>query len=177
MDPYIGEIRLFAGTFAPRDWAFCDGSLLPINGNDVLFSLYGTTFGGDGQNTFGLPDMRDRLPVGAGAGPGLSPYAQGQMGGETNVRLTTAQMPKHTHRVNKSASLATTTVPGPSVVPAAGEATVKIYSNRATANGTYASFSPSVIAETGTGDMHSNLMPSVGINFIVALSGIFPSST
>src|SRR5271166_5833783 len=98
-DPFLGEIRIFGGTFAPLGWAFCQGQLLPIAQNTALFSLLGTTYGGDGVSNFALPDLRGRVPMGMGQGPGLSPYVQGQMGGAESVTLTTQQMPPHSHSV------------------------------------------------------------------------------
>jgi microcystin-dependent protein len=108
MEPFVGEISLFAGNFAPRGWAFCDGQLLPVNQNDALFSLLGTTYGGDGRTTFGLPDYRGRAAVGYGTGLGLSPWSLGQMAGSEQTTLSTAQLPSHAHDFD------------PSVVPAPG---------------------------------------------------------
>ena len=102
--PFIGQITLFAGNFAPRGWAFCNGQLLSIAQNTALFSILGTTYGGNGQTTFALPDLRGRVPVHAGQGPGLSNYDLGQQGGAESVTLTTAQMPAHTHPANANAS-------------------------------------------------------------------------
>jgi microcystin-dependent protein len=102
MDPFIGQLMLFAGNFAPRGWAFCNGQLLPINQNTALFSLLGTTYGGDGRNTFGLPDLRGRVPIGMGQGPGFANIQQGEMAGSPTVTLTSAQMPAHNHAVDMS---------------------------------------------------------------------------
>ena len=99
-EPFVGEIRMFAGNFAPQGWAFCDGQLLSVNQNDALFSLLGTIYGGDGRTTFGLPDLRGRLPMHAGTGPGLSPQRMGSMGGQENVTLTVNEMPAHSHSAN-----------------------------------------------------------------------------
>src|SRR5215213_7415071 len=97
-NPYIGEIRMFGGNFPPSGWAFCDGQLLPISENDALFNLIGTTYGGDGESTFALPDLRGRTPVHTGTGPGLSPYTMGEGGGVESVTLTTQQIPTHNHQ-------------------------------------------------------------------------------
>src|SRR5690349_11535310 len=99
MDPFLGEIKLFCGNYAPIGWAFCDGSLLPISENDALYALIGTTYGGDGINTFALPDLRGRVAIHQGQGPGLSPYVMGETGGAETVTLTTNNLPQHTHRI------------------------------------------------------------------------------
>ena len=116
-EPFVGEIRMFGFGFAPQGWAPCNGQLLPINQNQALFSLLGTTYGGDGEATFALPDLRSRVPVGQGQGPGLSAYAEGQAGGAETVTLTATQMPGHTHPVRASSSAAGSTSPGPSAGP------------------------------------------------------------
>ena len=103
-DPFIGEIKMFAGNFAPRGWALCDGQLLAVSQNDALFSLFGTIYGGDGRTTFGLPDLRGRIPIHAGSGPGLSPRRLGAKGGAENVTLTTAQLPAHKHDIFASSA-------------------------------------------------------------------------
>jgi microcystin-dependent protein len=105
-EPFVGEIRMFGFGFAPQGWALCDGQLLPINQNTALFSLLGTTYGGDGRTTFALPDLRSRVPVGQGQGPGLSSYAEGQASGAETVTLAASQMPGHTHQVKASSSAA-----------------------------------------------------------------------
>src|SRR3569623_1008207 len=114
-NPFLGEIRLFAGNFIPRGWAFCNGALLAISQNDALYALLGTTFGGDGINTFGLPDMQGRVAIGQGTGPGLSSYVLGQMSGTDNVTLNTNQIPSHNHSLVAYNLPATTASPGPSV--------------------------------------------------------------
>src|SRR5580658_742842 len=109
--PYVGEIRMFGFGFAPQGWALCNGQLLPINQNQALFSLLGTTYGGDGRTTFALPDLQGRVPIHMGQGAGLSPYVMGQVGGVENVTLTIAQIPAHTHTVNGQSSLGTLATP------------------------------------------------------------------
>src|SRR5689334_5388872 len=117
--PYVGEIRLLAMTFAPAGWADCAGQLMPISENETLFNLIGTTYGGDGESTFALPDLRGRIPVHIGTGPGLSNYMLGELGGVESVTLTTQQIPQHGHAPAATTAAATTTMPGPGVVPAA----------------------------------------------------------
>ena len=170
-NPFVGEIRLFAGTFAPQGWAFCDGQLLIISQNDMLFTLLGTTFGGDGRITFGLPDMRGRIPIHAGQGPGLSSYRLGAKGGAENVTLTANQIPSHTHNVKGVNDFADATTPGGNV-PA-----------QSTIADLYASVAPTVdmnaaaVPNVGGSQPHSNLMLFLCVNFIIALQGIYPSRT
>ena len=168
-EPFVGEIRMFAGNFAPRGWAFCDGQLLAVSQNDALFSLYGTTYGGDGRTTFGLPDMRGRLPIHQGSGPGLSTRRLGAKGGAEHVTLTTNQLASHTH------DLMANTEPGTTVDP----------ENMVTAQGVgvnfYAEQAPdtmmasTMLTHSGGSQSHTNLMPALCVNFIVALFGIYPS--
>ena len=170
-EPFIGEIRMFAGNFAPRGWAFCDGQLLAVSQNDALFSLLGTIYGGDGRTTFGLPDMRGRIPVHAGSGPGLSPRRLGAKGGAENVTLTVNQLPSHTHEPIKGISdIADATEPVGKL--AAQGTSVRLFS---TAAGTAADLSSSAVPNVGGSRSHSNLMPFLCVNFIVALFGIYPS--
>lgn len=169
-EPFVGEIRMFAGNFAPRAWAFCDGQLLAISQNDVLFSLLGTIYGGDGRTTFGLPDMRGRIPVHAGTGPGLNQIRLGAKAGAENVSLTSNQMPSHDHNVSASSASATSNNPTGNV--SANTTPTNIYS---TSLATPQTMSPAAISTTGGSQSHSNLMPSLCVNFIIALFGIFPS--
>ena len=168
-DPFVGEIRMFAGNFAPQGWALCDGQLLAISQNDVLFSLVGTTYGGDGQNTFGLPDLRGRIPLHMGQGPGLSSRTIGQNGGSETVTLTPAQLPAHGHVLNADSGAANSTDPL-GRLPAAS-----------TGSSTYGNLAPSVamradaVASAGGNQAHDNMMPFLCINFIIALFGIYPS--
>ncbi len=168
--PFIGEIRLFAGNFAPVGWAFCDGSLLPIAENEALFNLIGTTYGGNGQTTFGLPDMRGRVPVHQGVGNGLSPRTIGEMGGAEQVTLTPSQMPSHNHVLNATTTAASTAngVAG-SLTGAA--ASTNFYGNTP-GGGTLA---PQALTTTGGNQPHNNMAPFLGLNFIISLFGIFPS--
>lgn len=152
-EPFIGELRLFAGNFAPRGWAFCLGQLVPISQNTALFSLLGTTYGGDGRTTFGLPDLSDRVPIGQGRGPGLSDRGLGDTGGAAEVRLTAAQLPAHTH---PAASGGAVTNRSTDAIPAHG--------------GLYTGSLPE-----GPGEAHNNRPPYLGVNYIIALVGVFPS--
>jgi microcystin-dependent protein len=171
-DPYVGEIRLFAGNFAPVGWAFCDGTLLSIAENDVLFALIGTTYGGDGQVTFALPDMRGRVPVHQGLGPGLSPRVIGEKSGAENVTLQPTQLPSHNHVLN-----ATTTAAGASGASgsllAANKAGTNFYGS--TPGG--GAMAPAALTSAGSGQAHNNMAPYLGLNFIISLFGIFPSQS
>lgn len=171
-DPFVGEIRMFAGTFAPRGWALCDGQLLSVSGNDALFSLFGTIYGGDGRSTFGLPDLRGRLPIHVGSGPGLTPRQIGSKSGSENVTVTEAQLPSHGHPMQATESLADSPNPGGGKVVA-----------RSTSVDLYIDLAPDVnlntasITSTGGGGSHTNVMPFLCVNFIVALVGVYPSRT
>ena len=170
-EPFIGEIRMFAGTFAPRGWAFCDGQLLAVSQNDALFSLYGTLYGGDGRTTFGLPDMRGRIPVHQGTGPGLSQRRLGAKGGSETVTLTTNQMPSHTHIMQANTQV------GDSGDPA-GRLLAEVVGFRLYREDPQdVSFNANAITSTGGSRSHTNMMPTLCVNFIVALIGIFPSRT
>lgn len=170
-EPFVGEIRMFAGNFAPRGWAFCDGQLLAVSQNDALFSLFGTIYGGDGRTTFGLPDLRGRIPIHAGTGPGLSPRRLGSKGGSENETLTTNQLASHTHDMNANTAVATDVNPQGRLLASATAQDFHPYKGEAqTVNMSGAS-----IANTGGTRSHTNLMPTLCIHFIVALVGIYPS--
>lgn len=168
--PYVGEIRLFGGNFAPVGWAFCDGSLVSISENETLFNLIGTTYGGDGQETFGLPDLRGRVPVHQGNLQGAT-YVMGQMAGVENVTLTTQQMPGHTHPLVASLDNATQT-------PASGNvlAQVPTYTPYIQANANTA-LSGNSVSLAGGSQPHENMQPFLGINFIISLFGIYPTQS
>ncbi len=166
-EPFIGEIRMFAGNFAPRGWAFCNGQLLSVSDNDALFSLYGTTYGGDGRTTFGLPDLRGRLAIHYGSGPGLTPRQLGHKGGEENVTLNTNQLASHTHSWRAINTVAQGTNPIGALM---ARPTQNIYSTEV----------PNAqmrddITNTGGSQSHNNLQPFQCINYIVSLFGIYPS--
>ncbi len=166
--PYVGEIRLFAGNFAPVDWNFCDGTVLAISQFDALFNLIGTTYGGDGVNTFQLPDLRGRVPNHMGQGAGLSNYTIGQRAGTETVTLTVAQIPAHTHVPNANSNQGTATTPTSNVW--AGSADFSQY-----ATGTTGNMSASAVSLAGGSQPHDNLLPFLSVNFIISLFGVFPS--
>ena len=168
-EPFVGEIRMFAGNFAPRGWAFCDGQLLAVSQNDALFSLFGTIYGGDGRTTFGLPDLRGRVPIHAGQGPGLSNRRLGAKSGAEKVTLTTNQLPSHTHPVKGTNDAADAAEPA-GKLPASSTA-IDLYVNTAPT----VDFHTDAVPRVGGGGSHSNLMPFLCIHFIVALFGIYPS--
>jgi len=160
-ESYLGEIRMFAGNFAPQGWALCNGQLLSIAENEALFALLGTTYGGDGQNTFGLPDLQGRIPV----HPNTA-YPLGSKGGTETVTLTAAQMPAHTHTANAVNSPAASLSPS-NAVWAAGPR--EIY-----AAGTPSAMNAASISPVGGSQPHDNMMPSTAISFIISLYGVFP---
>lgn len=167
--PFVGQIRIFAGNFAPVGWMFCEGQLLPISEYETLFNLIGTTYGGDGISTFALPDLRGRVIVGPGQGGGLSNYTLGQQGGSETVTLTTNQIPQHSH-----AALADS-LPGSSdspanLLPARYPDAVPIYGGNATGQ-----TNTEMVHATGGGQPHNNVKPFLAIRYIISLFGIFPS--
>ena len=169
MEGYIGEVRMFGGNFAPRNWAFCQGQLLPINQNQALFSILGTTYGGNGQVTFALPDLRSRVPVGPGQGPGLPVVQLGEVGGEWSHILTVPELPAHNHLATAPGSN-TATSKSPSGAAPAFTAGGASYGPAADL-----SMIPGTIANTGGGQSHNNVQPFLGLNFIICLYGIYPS--
>ena len=171
MEPFIGQIMMFAGNFAPRGWAKCDGQLLPISRNNALFSLLGTTYGGDGQTTFALPDLRGRIPMNTGTGPGLRSYSRGQRSGTELVQLTVKELPAHNHAgaVKVSTAAADDDTPSTSVAIGASEIFVEAAPTQDLAPGSIDTFN------TGGSRAFSVLNPSLGVNFYIALVGIFPS--
>lgn len=169
LDPFIGEIMLFAGNFAPRGWAFCDGQILSISQNTALFSLLGTTYGGNGVTTFALPDLRGRAPVHFGQGAGLSSYVLGQKAGVEAVTLGVNEIPAHTHQAFADANNGTTDSPV-GALPARNPAGMPVYGT--TAN---AAMAAGHLATVGGGQPHTNLPPYLVLNYCIALTGIFPS--
>lgn len=173
-DPFVAEIRLFTGNFAPTGWAFCNGQLMPISSNTALYALLGTTYGGDGISTFALPNLQGRVPIQAGQGPGLSARNLGEAGGETVVTLTDSQLPRHDHAIgaNWADGLGTTAAPAGNFLatPLAGGTVVKAYSP--VSNTTMAVANNS---NDATIQPHNNIQPYLAVNFIIALQGIFPS--
>ena len=176
--PYVGEVRIFAGNFAPAGWMFCEGQLLPISEYETLFNLIGTTYGGDGVQTFGLPDLRGRIPIHQGQGNGLSPYVMGQITGTPSVTLIASQMPVHQHTVTAMQ------LPSGGVVDRVAVPTSSTYlSESQPPNGVYdtaspavnAPFSPKAISLNGGSQPHDNIQPYLALNFCIALFGVFPT--
>jgi microcystin-dependent protein len=172
-DPFIGEIKMFAGNFPPAGWAFCQGQLMPISENDALFTLIGTTYGGDGQETFGLPSLASRVPIHMGQGPGLGQnYQIGEQSGVESVTLTTQQIPQHNHAVLTSATGQVSAAPGAILADAQTTQTgARIYSVQAADQ----SMNANTIGAAGGSQPHTNIQPTLAINFIISLFGIFPT--
>ncbi len=178
MDPFLGEIKLFAGNFAPRAWAYCDGQLLAISQNSALFSILGTTYGGDGRTTFALPDLRGRAAIHPGTGPGLRTYQLGQRGGSERIQLSIANLPSHTH----NATSTTTIHVGDNNSQDEPEdnflGTGQFYSSAPAAGTTLnsaAATTTTTIGMQGGQQSYSNLQPFLGVHYIIALQGVFPS--
>jgi microcystin-dependent protein len=167
--PYVGEIRMFAGNFAPAGWMFCEGQLLPISEYETLFNLIGTTYGGDGQSTFALPDLRGRIPLHFGNG-----FTLAETGGAETITLTVSQIPAHSHPLLATGNPASGAVPSPNVLPASSSAsTISPYGTDAP-KGT---LHPSSIGSVGGSQPHNNFQPYLCVDFIISLFGIFPSQT
>jgi len=168
-EPFIAEIRIFGFNFAPRGWAFCNGQILPIAQNTALFSLVGTTYGGNGQTTFALPDLQSRAPMQQGAGPGLTPCSLGESAGADAVALAPSQMPLHSHLVQCSSGNANSqSASGTFLATEIGPA--QTYSPSGAA-----SMAADAIGVSGGGQAHPNMQPFLAMNFCIALQGIFPS--
>jgi len=170
---YLGEIRIFAGNFPPNGWAFCDGQLLAISENSPLFTLIGTTYGGDGQQTFALPDLRGRLPMHMGDGPGTSPRQIGELAGVEQVTLTTQQIPAHTHPMTASTDTGTLPDPGNHVAARSHTANVYMYLEDIPNTNMHAQ----AITPVGGSQPHENAQPYLCVNFIIQLYGVFPSQS
>jgi microcystin-dependent protein len=175
-DPFVAEIRIFPFNFAPKGWAFCDGQLLPISQNTALFSLLGTTYGGDGKSTFALPNLQGSVPMhsGSGGGPGLTQHFEGEEGGSETVTLLTTEMPAHAHNVGRALDQ-----PGNSTTPVAS-----IWAQTGTVRAAVNSYRPGpptgamktdVILPTGSSFPHNNMQPYLTLNFCIALQGVFPA--
>lgn len=164
--PYVGEIRMFAGNFAPAGWMFCEGQLLPISENETLFQLIGTTYGGDGESTFALPDLRGRLPLHQGNG-----FILAETGGAEEITLTTSQIPAHTHPLLCNSGGASEVSPAGAVM--AEQLAVSAYQSVAPA----VAMAPQAIGPVGGSQPHTNFQPYLCVNFIISLFGIFPSPT
>ena len=164
--PYVGEIRMFAGNFAPSGWLFCQGQLLPISENETLFQLIGTTYGGDGQSTFALPDLRGRIPIHQGNG-----FILAETGGAEEITLTVNQIPAHSHALMATTSVATQSSPGGNVL--AQSVTADLYIEDTTTT----DLASTAITPAGGSQPHTNLQPYLCIDYIISLFGIFPSPT
>jgi len=173
-DPFIGEIRMFAGNFAPRGWQFCQGQILAIAQNTALFSILGTTYGGNGQTTFALPDLRGRYPMQQGQGPGLTPRTLGEQGGTENVTLLTTQMPAHNHTLGAFNAGATSSTPAGQVMAGAFDNSTQADVN-AYAGTPNTTMNPQAIGAAGGSQPHNNMSPYLCLNFIIATEGIYPS--
>lgn len=170
-EPYVGEIRMFGGNFAPNGWMFCQGQTLPISENEVLFQLIGTTYGGDGQSTFNLPNLASRVPIHMGTGRDGTTYQISEQAGTESVTLTVQQLPVHSHPMLASTALGNTNSPGGNVV--GQSASVKVLINDAPA----VALNAQAVTPQGGSQPHENCQPFVGINFIISLFGVFPSQT
>lgn len=168
-EPFLAEIRMYGFNFAPRAWAFCDGQILPINQHQSLYALLGITYGGDGRTSFALPDLRGRVPIHSGSGDGLTQKSLGQRAGSEMVTLNQAKIPSHTHHVGAYSGEANSLLPGGNSfaeiegVPAYGADTQTVAMNQ------------NSITNTGGGQAHENMQPSIAINYCIALQGLFPS--
>ena len=176
-DQFISEIRIFAGNFAPTGWALCNGQLMPISQNTALFSLLGTTYGGDGKSTFGLPNLQGAAPLGAGQGPGLSFRSLGESGGEQTVTLLTTEMPAHTHTPQADAAGGGNAVPTNNSWGVGGGRGSPPAPYAPSATPTNVAMSPQATSPTGSGQAHNNMPPYLCMTFIIALQGIFPPRT
>jgi microcystin-dependent protein len=173
MAPYVGEIRMFAGNFAPNGWMFCEGQTMPISENEVLFQLIGTTYGGDGEETFNLPNLASRVPIHMGTGPDGTTYQLGEMAGTEQETLTTQQIPNHTHTFLGSGNLASGNDAANNVPASSTGVTIFPYgTDQPTTN-----LSPSSLTPAGGSQPHENTQPFLCINFIISLFGVFPSQT
>jgi microcystin-dependent protein len=169
--PYVGEIRIFAGNFAPAGWEFCEGQLLPISENETLFNLIGTTYGGDGQATFALPDLQGRLPIHQGTRPGGSNFVLAEQGGVESVTLTVQQIPNHSHPFLGSSLAATLTSPSGSVVATSAQVDYLTIAQASVA------LNANTVTSVGGSQPHDNFQPYLCLDFIISLFGIFPSPT
>lgn len=176
-DPFIAEIRIFGFNFPPRGWAWCDGQILPISQNTALFSLLGPTYGGNGTTNFALPNLQGRAALGPGSGPGLTPYTQGQAGGQDTVTLLQREIPSHSHSLVGQPGVP---APAPSVTPASNIWGVSgsrrtVSAMYASAQGTPVAMSVAALGNTGGNQGHNNMSPYLTLYFNIALSGVFPA--
>jgi microcystin-dependent protein len=171
MPPFIGEIRMFAGNFAPQGWMFCEGQTIPISENDALFTLIGTMYGGDGEETFQLPNLQSRIPIHFGTGPDGNTYQQGEMSGVEQVTLSGQQIPIHTHAMLGTSNAANTGNPANKVIAQSASTTYMIVSDPTVQMNAVA------VTPIGGSQPHENCQPFLCINYIISLYGVFPSQT
>jgi microcystin-dependent protein len=174
MDPFVAEIRIFPFNFAPRGWAWCNGQLLPISQNTALFSLLGTTYGGDGKSTFALPDLEGRAPMHPGQGPGLSLHDLGETGGSDTVTLLQSEIPNHPHTMRANTDFADVQVPSPARSIARSQ---NANAYKAPAGQPVVQLNPGALAPAGGDQPHNNLQPYLTLYFNIALQGVFPPRT
>ena len=174
MDPFVAEIRIFPFNFAPKGWAFCDGQIMPISQNTALFSLLGTTYGGDGKSNFALPNMQGNAPMAPGQGPGLSLHDLGEMAGSDTVTLLQSEMAMHSHQLLANAGAGDTNAPSPNVSLTRSH-NANAYQSNTTQN--IVQFSFQALTPTGGNQPHNNLMPYLTLNFCIALQGVYPPRT
>lgn len=170
MEPFLGMIALFGFDFAPKGWAFCDGRLLSIAQNNALFALIGTTYGGDGVTTFALPDLRGRVPLGFGQGPGLTNRVMGEVAGEEHVTLLSTEMPMHTHLMMAYNDAGNVSSPQGALLASSGGTDPEYRTS-----GALTAMAPQAIGTSGGNQPHDNMPPYLGMNYCIALQGIFPS--
>jgi len=174
MDPFVAEIRIFPFNFAPKGWAFCDGQIMPLSQNTALFSLLGTTYGGDGKSNFALPDMQGNAPMHPGQGPGLSLHDLGETGGSETVSLLESEIPSHPHALMASSTQSSKPSPG-------GNALARISSGAtpyvAPSGAPLAAFNGAALAPAGGDQPHNNMQPYLTLNFCIALQGVYPPRT
>jgi microcystin-dependent protein len=168
-EPFLAEVRIVGFNFAPRGWAFCDGQILPINQNQALYSLLGTTYGGDGRTSFALPDLRGRVPIHVGTSDGGTNHTLGQKGGEETHVVSANEMPTHTHNAQATSDSGNTPIPTGNVL--ANSAPSELYHGASN----LIALTPGTIANTGGGQVHNNMQPFLALNFCIALQGLFPS--
>jgi microcystin-dependent protein len=174
--PYLGEIKLFGGNFQIRGWAYCNGQLLSIAQNDALYALLGTTYGGDGVTTFGLPNLQSRVALHQGTGPGLTTRVIGEANGVESVTITTATLPQHTHQAIATTVQGTATVPANALPATPALATTEfLYLSPAATPTTDTPPAPSSVSASGGNQPHNNIQPILALNYLIALEGVFPS--
>lgn len=174
MDAYLGEIRIFCGTYAPANWMFCEGQIMPISRNTALFSVLGVMYGGDGKTTFGLPDLRGRTPLNQGSGPGLTPRSVGEMAGSATVTLTAAEMPVHNHLAQGVTANGGVNSPSGAVWAQSSSGGRPPVPTELFSSSGNVQLAPDALASSGQGAPHNNMQPYLPLRFIICVNGIFP---